>query len=503
MPDLARVEYGPIDLTTYEAVADAINGAAPTDRFDILVNTGPSETPLELFEGPVVSWQLEERYGDDGKGGVSKVTVGVLEALDARGLALQTRMDQHILYQGVSYPRPSLGQPPSTRAVNSTMRGVLQHLASQAGFAVDVPDAADYALSSPLLTTGATIGQLMAQLLLPLQQVRSRRVDFVRNGSTYTLTQRPDPLPSPDVVIPWEEVELRGWRRTRPKPPQQVPSEIELATEYNGGAAGRTADSPLDTWGFHSELIVLPDGTILNSYHDGRLTSQIVDRTVNGVSERTELAVSAVNAIIEGHTAEYFRGGVRMRVATHRIIRNPLGAIAAEHTEIVARDPLETPLPALTFESSTVITKTRHGAGTLKTILRTRVNNSGVVVVDPPVYEFSPGDTHAVDDAFGNSPFGPISGPFAIGYAPGYGPLMQETDDVETFNGFAAAQETRDLVEMSCSLPLNPSLLPGMTIEFSASPVTVNRFYVTSVHMNWDADSSRHVMQVDAEAWAS
>lgn len=407
MPDLARVEYGPIDLTTYEAVADAINGAAPTDRFDILVNTGPSETPLELFEGPVVSWQLEERYGDDGKGGVIKETVGVLEGLDARGVTLQTRLDQHILFQGVSYPRPSVGVPPSTRVVNSTLRTVIEYLAGQAGFGVNVPDAANYTLSSPMLTTGSTIGQMMAQLLLPLQQVRSRRVDFVRTGNVYTLQQRPDPLPSPDHVIPWDQVELRGWRRTRPRPAPVKPTDVELATEFIGGASGRTAESPLDTWGFRSELIVLPDGTIENSYQDGRLTRQVVDRTVNGVTERTEINVYSPSSFMEGHDSEQFRAGLRIRVITHRIFRNSLGAIVAERTYIIGRDPFETPLPALTFQSSTVITKSRVGSGTLKTTVRSRVNPSGTVIVEAPVHEFSPGDTHAVDDAFGNSPFGP------------------------------------------------------------------------------------------------
>ena len=503
-PYAARAEYAGVDLDTFEAMADEFNGAAPGQTYAIVVRTGPDQTPFLLCDGLVQAWFITEESSDDGRGGVQKRTVAVLEALDSRAVTKQARLDQPVVYAGVSFPRPDVGQPPNQRVPHSRFRDVLQHLASQAGLVVSVPDAVNYTLSNPLLATNSTIGELIAQLLMPLQQVRFRRVDWILTGSVLSIRQRPFPLPTPDFTIAAAHIARRTWRRTRPKPPRVEPEETVLATEFDGGVAGRTAESPLDTWGFQSELIQIPDGTVFNSYHDGKLIRQIVDRTVSGISERTERNVLlGPNGEMRGTDEEVTRAGVRVFVITYRVIRNPAGAIVAEHTLTLGRDqPVGSDPGGLLFMQSVVVTKARVGSGTVKTTIRSRRVGT-TIFVDAPAHEFSAGDTHAVDDPFGNSPAGVVGGPYQIGHAPGHGALMQEQADVAAFNALAAQQAAMDLVEMSCDFPLLPELLPGMVIAFDESPVETERYYVTSVRHQCDVESQRHTTSADAEAWVA
>lgn len=173
--DSATIKYAPIDLATFQAVADTFNAASPADSYSIVYEE--DGRPTELFRGQVVDWRLDAQW-DRGR----KETVAILEALDDRARLFHSRLDPVRTFRGVEV------LPDGQRLPHSSFAGVVRAVCAEAGLPVQV--STDYTLSRPVVPLGLSMGQLLESLIAPLQQVRSARADFARDGQIFTVKAR-------------------------------------------------------------------------------------------------------------------------------------------------------------------------------------------------------------------------------------------------------------------------------------------------------------------------
>ncbi|MGH2625669.1 MAG: hypothetical protein ACRDHY_03335, partial [Anaerolineales bacterium] len=389
--DRAVVEYGPIDLATFEALADTFNAAGTADAFSIVVEVDGAL--VEIFRGPVFDWRFERRYAAS-----EIITVGILEALDERGKLIRTAAPSTISFLGVD-TSPFAVWPFGiyTRQVNSRFAEVVQYLCGLVGLTVSVDSALDYALSQSVVTPGMSLADAVGALMAPLQRTAAR-ADFVRDGQTYTIKKRPLTLGAADVQLPGDIFSMLSYRKSIPKPlaEQTLPATVTPAALYSGGAQVGAANPPAFPSGTYEICFDLPDnsGEICRTYQDGRLVKERTQRVITPTTSGQSVAVEDITFFsydgtgrLIGHTSQTFKDGGLKWETDWNVTLDVDGRVLAEttvHREIQANGSL-----IETFRE--VISKAETESGTMKTLLRETLEADSVTV-EQRAYEFSPGD---------------------------------------------------------------------------------------------------------------
>jgi hypothetical protein len=464
VPDRAVVEYAAVDATTFRRLADIFNAAGPTDRLDLVVYV--DEEPVTLFRGHVVDWQLRRRW-ERGRA----ETVGVLEAVDARGGLLGTFAASTRSWRGGA----------STR-----LSDVAAALGHEVG--VTIETVSDRVLYQPVIPAGLHAGATLAAVLRGAQRIRSTRTDFVREGDRYLLRARRLSYASYGgtiVQVPRRICALLDYRRSRPRIPAHA-LEAPLSAQDEDGVA--LPPKWVVDGGTYLEIVPLPagGGTLMHAYLNGRLTwerarrvvgaSTVVDRTTYTYDTRARLTKIVSETELDGARVR--------RVERYLLIDFLSGRIQGEHEVQIEYDPSSQEEILRLVET---IGKPETEAGVQKTLMRERIEGE-VTTVLPRVREWSSGRISAEPAAL----------------AP---PRQPDDDD----RADAAAQDAHDLVELTLAMPLDPRIAAGTVLELTEEPeapddeplVDLTRVYVTHVEMMWDReqDRSAHRMTVRGEAW--
>lgn len=523
--DSATVEYAPIDAATFQAVADTFNAASPADSYSIMYEE--DGRPTELFRGQVVDWRLEARW-DRG----SKETVAILEALDDRARLYHSRLDPVRTFRGVEV------LPDGQRLPHSSFAGVVRAVCAEAGLPIQV--SADYTLSRPVVPLGLSMGQLLESLIAPLQQVRSARADFARDGQMFTIKARSLVLGAADLQIAQGLVSLESYRRSRPMPPDDTPPQTP-AQEFDSGDGGEipgeVPEMPPRYEGGSSSLVEsvdipatdsLPSGTITRFYGaGGRLWAEetlryirLEDGTQVEVFDRRDYIYDTRGRLLGHDSTTYHNkssvpaGRRRVRAATFRILMHGItGRILGEQT-IETEYSYETGRQV--EQKIATLARAQAEGGVQKCLMRETAALKSVQS-DPRVFEFSPGE-----DASGEAEPGAGPGPGGTLRPDRPSGLMSEPQDIEKVRRDARRQAGRelapgdpappprqdlrpgrDLIEVSIAAPLDPRFTAGKVLEITGGLVGVTRFYITNTNAEWSAGqgSTSHLMTIQAEAW--
>jgi hypothetical protein len=482
--DRAEVEYGPIDEATFIAAQDTFLAADPTDTFGIVYEVDGA--PIELFRGLVLDWRLLRRRGPN-----RRETYARLVALDARDALLRTLAPRELTFRGVTVSQtyvPGVGVV-EVRTPGSTFATVMQVVAARTGLLIDT-GAVNYTLSRPIVLAGLTWGRVLEELLAPLQQVRSTRADFARDGNRYIVRRRALTLGAPDVTIPAEIVDELDYGKTRPRTLPAPTDQLTSAQEYVGIASGTVASPPSFQSGPWEERFDVPDGRTVRQYLNGQLQSEVITHVAGGATVEDSLT----------YIYDIRRHLVEVRIQT---VRN--GVLGAAGTQYIAYDASGRPTlgsyseeqydanGAVASRSRETVTKPYANRGsTLKALLRERIDSAGVVTLEPRTLELVPGNFSATPE---DEELAVRVGPF---------PLRSEPSDVDQARLDTEAQEGRALVDATYSCPLDDRISPAKIVELTGdASIVPARVYVTSCTKRWQSGSNatRHRMTFRGEAW--
>lgn len=474
--DTATIEYASIDLATYNATADAINSASPTDEFPIIV-TVDSGVPVELFRGRVLDWRLEERFTQKGR-----ETVGILEAQDSRSLLLNTRAPNTIQFLGTVIGPAGIAVPGQTAAQ------AIQYLAGLVGIFIEIDTVVspltDYNLYQPPVTAGMSIGAAIAALLDPVQgDRRGLRVDFVRRGGSYRLQQRTIPVGAAEYTVDAAATTLRSYRRTFPLNPEDPPGGVLQGIAFDPtGGGGTLTGIPRERLYSIVDCYSLPFGTGLGEvcryYTFGRLSREVVTRTLIAPDGTTALVVDEsffeydTNAVLVTRRNDTRRNHVlEKRQIIHHIV-NDDGKEQVEFIEYFTRESDGT------FRRTEVRTNTKAEteAGVSKMLAVERIGRSHITIVDRD-FEWSPGDMQARPEF--NAPL---------------------TNRLREIPVPSTAQQGLSLYEIEVAGPLDTRIVAGNRVALGTEIVTPRPYYVTSVRAHWQKDRG-HGMSITGEAW--
>lgn len=477
--DRAVVEYGPIDMATFLALADTFNAASTADIFSITVDVDGQV--IEIFRGPVMDWRWERRYAGD-----EILTVGVLEALDERGKLIRTPAPATISFLGV------VVQPDGTRQVNSRFGAVVQYLCSLVGLSVAVDAVLDYALSQSVVTPGMALADAIGALMAPLQRTGAR-ADFVRDGQTYRIKKRPLTLGAPDVQLPADVVAVSSYRKSipRPLPLATTPAVLTPGPLYAGGNQIGAAQPPAFPSGSYEICIDLPDnsGEDCRSYQNGRLVKQSIRRVITPTTSGQSVTVEDVTFFaydgagrLIGHRAQTFEDGA-LKWQTEWAVELDVDGKDRAETTVHQETQSDGSLIEIFRE---VISKAETEAGTMKTLLRETLSPDAVTV-EQRAYEFSPGDMGTLPEIVAPETY-----------------LLSEPADEDPLKVDADLTAGKVLVEASFEGPLDVRVLPGKIVELTgSSPIAQTKFYATSVSGRHERSKERsaHRMTWSGEVW--
>lgn len=467
-PDRATIQYADIDLATYHAVAEGINNAAAFDPVSIVVMI--DTIPVELFAGEVVDWRLEERF-DHGV----RSTVGVLEAQDLRGRLLRT-----------AGPLVVFGS--STRQFGQLATGgrtfaeVVAHCAAVCGISLTLDATLDYVIPVSMVGGTGPLATVLTNLLQPWQQRRAVIADVVRTGSSSFRIQRRIHTPTvADITVPPEATKMRSYRRSLVDPPPAVETiGGELGGDQPAGDGGcgdcgshssSSSEGPEGT--SHTSTTIVCDANCNATLEVTESDTTDADGEDHSTSSLTFYAYAGVGPcgqlMLSSRSSTTWTDGYLSSTELTSYFYSSDGRNIGHHTQRAEYTPADV-LPIR--RSSEIYTVTPAGAGSIKSLTRTEVGESG----DPVVFQatdFSPGDTDAQPEC-----------------PPDSTAIVVVNPPVEY------------LIEVSLEFPLHPFVHAGLVLEVGGpAPVTVaSMFYLTQVSASWDREGG-HSMQAAGEHW--